>query len=393
MTTGAILDEDVPKEAPKQSINTDDIVDENRLNFINAIAKRNADKSKGEFQPFDGDNVVEPSAEDGEPDNNDHSGDDTDKPIDGDKSTAEGDGNAGDDDKGKPPQDAGTAAEEMITVKVDGQERQVSLSEIKEAGIRTYQKSAAADSRLEEASKLLKEMQQERDLFKQRQMQAPHKTPEKTKEQIEIESAKQRLDVASDRLVEAQAYDGPEEFKKALKEYEAASAAVFKLEVQAGGPMQPVDEIVRQEFARREAEDTQRNHRAILQKLEMPADKGGYEDLLKDRRAYLLMHDEVNNLIQNGAPDVYDTYKTAGDTVRDFLGIGKKEEPPQGNKAASDAALDAKRQKKIETADNIKSTGAVHKTSANDKPPTREELIRAGIAELRKARGQRSPGY
>ena len=50
--------------------------------------------------------------------------------------------------------------DDYITVKVDGQERQVPKSMILEAGIKTVQKESAADRRLEEATKLLREAQE-----------------------------------------------------------------------------------------------------------------------------------------------------------------------------------------------------------------------------------------
>lgn len=49
---------------------------------------------------------------------------------------------------------------EMRTVKVDGVERQVPLSTLIEDGIRTHQKEAAADKRLEEATRLMLQVEQ-----------------------------------------------------------------------------------------------------------------------------------------------------------------------------------------------------------------------------------------
>lgn len=51
-------------------------------------------------------------------------------------------------------------AEELITIKVDGETRQISKDKIFEAGLRTVQKESAADRRLDEATRLLKEVQQ-----------------------------------------------------------------------------------------------------------------------------------------------------------------------------------------------------------------------------------------
>lgn len=59
-----------------------------------------------------------------------------------------------------PPPAPQPAEEEFVTVKVDGQERQVSKAMILEAGIKTVQKESAADRRLEEATRLLREAQE-----------------------------------------------------------------------------------------------------------------------------------------------------------------------------------------------------------------------------------------
>lgn len=58
------------------------------------------------------------------------------------------------------PKPVETPADDYVTVKVDGQERQVLKSQIIEAGVRTLQKESAADRRLEEATRLLREAQE-----------------------------------------------------------------------------------------------------------------------------------------------------------------------------------------------------------------------------------------
>ncbi len=50
--------------------------------------------------------------------------------------------------------------EEFVTIKVDGETRQVPKDKIYEAGMRTLQKESAADKRLEEATRLLKDIEQ-----------------------------------------------------------------------------------------------------------------------------------------------------------------------------------------------------------------------------------------
>lgn len=55
---------------------------------------------------------------------------------------------------------AAEQTEDMVTIKVDGVERQVSRALIEEAGIKTLQKESASDRRLEEATRLLSEAQE-----------------------------------------------------------------------------------------------------------------------------------------------------------------------------------------------------------------------------------------
>lgn len=52
---------------------------------------------------------------------------------------------------------AASTDEELITIKVDGQEQHVPKSKIEEAGIRTLQKESAADKRLQRATEILRE--------------------------------------------------------------------------------------------------------------------------------------------------------------------------------------------------------------------------------------------
>lgn len=382
MTTGAILEKDVPKEDPKPSINTDEVVDQGRLDALSAIANSNAEKRKGEFRPFDGDDVVS----DQEDDKDQKTGDSdqiepTDSGADSDTSAASGDGQTKD------------HKEEMVTVKIDGEERSVEKSKVDAAGgIRAYQKEIAANKRFEELAELKKALQAEREeinMLKGELTKTPPQKPEKTKEEIEIEHAQSDLKSKMEALSKSLAYDGPDEQMQALQEYNDAQMRVIKLSSETGA-QHPVNEIIQREFERRDAQTRAQNHKLIMQQLEMPIEDGGYKDLLENERAVILMTHEVEKLLKAGAHDVFSTYAKAGDTIRDFLGLVKKDEPPvQPNKDASDAALAAKRQRKIETADTIKSTGATSPApKGDDKPMSRDQFIKSGIASLIKARGQ-----
>ena len=58
-----------------------------------------------------------------------------------------------------PPAEA-APIEDLVTIKVDGVMQQVSRDKIYEAGLRAVQKESSADRRLEEATRLLREVEQ-----------------------------------------------------------------------------------------------------------------------------------------------------------------------------------------------------------------------------------------
>lgn len=75
-----------------------------------------------------------------------------------------------------PPE---TPAEpELVTVKVDGELRQVPKDKIYEAGLRAVQKESTADKRLEEATRLLKEAEQRYNQTQPKQEPNPSPQPE-----------------------------------------------------------------------------------------------------------------------------------------------------------------------------------------------------------------------
>lgn len=74
----------------------------------------------------------------------------------------------------EPPQ------EDMVTIKVDGEERQVPRALIEEAGIKTLQKESAADRRLEEATMLFKQAQELQKNLQPPQGAAPAQTEDES---------------------------------------------------------------------------------------------------------------------------------------------------------------------------------------------------------------------
>lgn len=357
-------------EKVKPTINVDEIVDQNRLNYLDKIAKRNRENIKDDFKPFDGEDVVEEVKEE------------ADAPTD--------DSGAEDKKESKPTATDAAADDDMVTVKIDGREEKVSRRKIEEAGIRTYQKESAADKRLEDATKLLRELQAEREAAGQHQKQEQQAPA--PQERAEITALKEHLNVKTELLAHAQAYGTPEEFKKALAEYNDASHKLYMGEVQYSLPQRETDvsAAIRRELEVLEIERVRVSNDQIVKKLSAPTESGGYKDLLDNPKYGKIFEIEVDELLSSGKPNVYETYAEAGENVRKMLGltIGKPAEAKP--KARIDqAALEEKRKRKLSEIDNINVTGAkAPGTNAEDRPKSFDEKRRDALQQLMKARGQ-----
>lgn len=365
-------------EKVKPTINVDEIVDQNRLNYLDQIAKRNREKIKDDFQPFDGEDVVEEEKE-------------VDAPT--DDSGAEGK------KESKPTATEAAADDDMVTVKIDGREEKVSRRKIEAAGIRTYQKEGAADKRLEDATKLLRDLQAERDLLRELQAERESAGHHQKQEQgaqaqqghAELSALKEHLNVKTDLLAHAQAYGTPEEFKRALAEYNDASHKLYMGEVHSLPQRETdVSAAIRRELEFIEVERVRVSNDQIIKKLAEPTESGGYKDLLDNPKYGKIFEIEVDELLSSGKPNVYETYSEAGENVRKMLGltIGK---PAEANPKAriDQAALEEKRKRKLSEIDNINVTGArAPGTNADDRPKSFEEKRRDALQQLMKARGQ-----
>jgi hypothetical protein len=386
----ATLLKDAKQKDVRAPIDVNQIKDNQRVEMLEAIAKKNYEENKDDFIPIgdiDADQKFENIA------------DSDDLKISGNEEEPKGregvaDGLSDDADGQKNVSQQDETKEELVTIKVDGVEKQVPLSEIHQAGIAAYQKIAAADKRLEEATLLLREAKAAR--AKQEYDTGTQQTPEskKTRQEIELEQKSQKanetLQGSMDNFAQAQAYGSPAEIKKALEEYQNAWANVNRIEQQKSYSPDQIDQLIEQRMRERDLVEQEKRNKEIMESLSLPKEKGGFKDLLDDERLYQLMQYEAEKMLQNGAPNRLETYQEAGINLRKFLKMdtsAKKENTNDSNNKQTDD-LAAKRKRKIIETDYIQTSNAATPSNFEDKTKTREQVLSSGIAHLRKLRGQ-----
>jgi hypothetical protein len=386
----ATLLKDAKQKDVRAPIDVNQIKDNQRAEMLEAIAKKNYEENKDDFIPIgdiDADQKFENIA-----DSDDLKISGTEEEPKGREGVADGLSDDADGQKNVSQQDE--TKEELVTIKVDGVEKQVPLSEIHQAGIAAYQKIAAADKRLEEATLLLREAKAAR--AKQEYDTGTQQTPEskKTRQEIELEQKSQKanetLQGSMDNFAQAQAYGSPAEIKKALEEYQNAWANVNRIEQQKSYSPDQIDQLIEQRMRERDLVEQEKRNKEIMESLSLPKEKGGFKDLLDDERLYQLMQYEAEKMLQNGAPNRLETYQEAGINLRKFLKMdtsAKKENTNDSNNKQTDD-LAAKRKRKIIETDYIQTSNAATPSNFEDKTKTREQVLSSGIAHLRKLRGQ-----
>jgi len=236
-------------------------------------------------------------------------------------------------------------------VKVDGIEQEVTAEDL----IRTYQKNSAADRRLEEAAKLLREAEQ----LAAQQQRAPEPDP--------VPVSNLREDAAK---VLSTLYDGDQD---------AATEALVNLLSKAKGGDQPTPQPT---------VDTDVLTERILERMAINAAfervKSDYPDIIADPNLEALAAMQINQQVGLGIPRA-DAMLSVADGLYKSLGkvpVGRQVEAPRQKTA---------RQENKERLDNVPSA------SANaGLPPVLEEAVdqSALIREAAKRRvGGRSLGY
>jgi hypothetical protein len=281
-------------------------------------------------------------------------------------------------DKIEEPAETEEPTDEKVKIVVDGEEREVPLSEIKDAGIRSLQKESAADKRLEEATKLLKEAQEVKT-------QPPEKEPDVEEEDVstepdELKDAEAELAKKRQAHRDAIQYGTDEEVEEAMIAYESALRTVNRIEAGASRPDATqnnlsVDDVV-----------DKLEERKVIKKFHLSPEEGGFKDLTDDpvlRNACLL---KVDELLESGEPGTWETYEKAGNLVREKYVTGPQ--PPEtdvettDDKPTSTDNLETKLERKREI-DNIPAANA--KTESTLKPAEQKKPSEI-VEEIRQSR-------
>jgi hypothetical protein len=268
--------------------------------------------------------------------------------------------------------------DEKVKIVVDGEEREVPLSEIKDAGIRSLQKESAADKRLEEATKLLKEAQEVKT-------QPPEKEPDVEEEDVstepdELKDAEAELAKKRQAHRDAIQYGTDEEVEEAMIAYESALRTVNRIEAGASRPDATQNNLSVDDVADKLEE------RKVIKKFHLSPEEGGFKDLTDDpvlRNACLL---KVDELLESGEPGTWETYEKAGNLVREKYVTGPQ--PPEtdvettDDKPTSTDNLETKLERKREI-DNIPAANA--KTESTLKPAEQKKPSEI-VEEIRQSR-------
>ena len=271
------------------------------------------------------------------------------------------DGAVGDGEEDIPPEPEATAEKvdettlKMEKIVVDGKESEVLLSDIIDAGKRSLQKESAADSRLEEATRLLKAAQGKIPL--------PREEDEEKEEKVDpAQDDKSKRQARIKELTEAIQCGTEEEGEAAIEEIMGSMATQKQVSP---------DEIKNQVKEELRVEQ-------INERLQASPENGGFGDLIKDQRLVDFANQAIDKALSEGKPYTWELCQEACQGVRDWVDSFKPEAAPQKDE------LQEKRERKRTSIDEVKSANLKKSKIEKDKPQTASEII----ADMRKVRGQ-----
>jgi len=241
--------------------------------------------------------------------------------------------------------------EETRILKVDGEDVEYPISKILDSGVRTLQKEATADARLEEATRLLKEAQAH-----QPSTDVGHEE-DSTPSSIDAENLAKVL------------IDG---------DHEEVTNAVRELV--GTGRSQPATQDRSEVFSY--VQDALNVNKAMALFREAP-EKGGFGDLYKNETLRSMVMDEEKKLSDDGdTRDYSDRLADAAKTVRSFRDDMIKDS------GGIVTGFDDKKDKKLKADNTIEGAGGRETPRGDAKPKTRAQVRQSAIEKMAGSRGQ-----
>lgn len=278
----------------------------------------------------------------------------------------EGGSDKKDDAPVEAPPDAEKPKKHVIVV--DGQEQEVELEKLIEAGKRTLQKESKAEKTLQEAAELKKKYEAQLNERTPSPPQPAEPPPPKPDKDAALKELKANIDEARAEHIKAINYGEEDDVLNAARKYEEAVESYNDFKY--GNTNK--DEIVREVVQRTKYQD-------IHKRLATPPDSGGYADIVSNPYLRQWASDEVNKLITGGEPDEYDTYQKACEIVRGALGMKPAKTP--ANDGGDSPTSTSEKVKRKERIDNLETA------SARQQPPKeKEESASEVIEQMRRNR-------
>ena len=222
------------------------------------------------------------------------------------------------------------AVVEMVTIVVDGEKREVPLSDVMDAGKRTLQKESAADKRLREAAEM---REQATKLLEAAGRRVEEQLPEEGAAPSPI-SDEERERVAT--LAESILYGEEEERNEALAE------VIGMGRVEATPSDDRVLALIHAELHASE----------IRNKLSASPESGGYADIMSDPYLFSIASARVDALLQEGQPNSWELYAGVCDEVRAWRD-GLVKDTPAEKKLGDDIKAKGERKKSIDTVTSV----------------------------------------
>lgn len=248
--------------------------------------------------------------------------------------------------------------EETRILKVNGEDIEVPVSKILDAGTRTLQKESAADARLEEATRLLKEA--EAHAATQLSTDTGSKTnDEMSKPSIDAENL-------AKTLIDGDLEEVTDVVNKILGEGRGK-------EIVATQDRGEIFNLVQDAL----------NVDKALALFQQDPEKGGFNDLYKNEMLRGLVMDEEKKLADSGDTRDYSVrLADAAKTVREIRDDMIKES------GATVADFEKRKEKKSKAENTIEGSGGREQAKGDLKPKTREQVRSAALEKMADSRGQ-----